>query len=27
VPGYRDHAVSLTKEGRSLLESQASRDC
>jgi hypothetical protein len=23
VPGYRDHAVSLTKDGRNLLESQA----
>jgi hypothetical protein len=26
VPGYRDHAVVLTKEGRSLLESHRSRD-
>ena len=26
VPGSRDHAVSLTKEGRSLLESHRGRD-
>ena len=26
VPGYRDHAVSLTKDGRSLLESHRDRD-
>jgi hypothetical protein len=26
VPGYRDHAVVLTKEGRSLLESHRDRD-
>jgi DNA-binding MarR family transcriptional regulator len=26
VPGYRDHAVSLTKDGRSLLESHRDPD-
>jgi hypothetical protein len=26
VPGYRDHAVVLTKEGRGLLESHRDRD-
>jgi DNA-binding MarR family transcriptional regulator len=26
VPGYREHAVRLTKEGRSLLESHRDRD-
>jgi hypothetical protein len=26
VPGYRDHAVSLTKDGRSLLESHRDHD-
>jgi hypothetical protein len=26
VPGYRDHAVALTKDGRSLLESRRDRD-
>ena len=26
VPGYRDHAVVLTKDGRSLLESHRDRD-
>jgi hypothetical protein len=27
VAGYRDHAVSLTKDGRSLLESHRDHDC